>query len=185
MYFGIWLKKLKITVLHLVTQYKMRGYVAWMRWEKYAGRPRRAQGRHVIATRLIDYEYSVMLIIIQDIRRDSTVKILSQWWNYQIHTTGIKASTKFGSAIAQEVSRWIPTAAARLPAGIKSCWICGGTKWRWGRFSPRTSVSPANLYSTKFFTLTITAGAGTIGQKWPTCRVDPVSTQPPTMRIKY
>jgi hypothetical protein len=22
-----------------------------------------------------------------------------------------------------------------------------GQKWRWGRFSPRTSVSPANLHS--------------------------------------
>jgi hypothetical protein len=32
------------------------------------------------------------------------------------------------------------------------CW----TKWRWGRFSPSTSVSPANLYSINFSTITIT-----------------------------
>jgi hypothetical protein len=30
------------------------------------------------------------------------------------------------------------------------------TKWRWARFSPSTSVSPANLHSTKFSILTIT-----------------------------
>jgi hypothetical protein len=30
------------------------------------------------------------------------------------------------------------------------------TKWRCGRFSPSTSVSPANLYSTDFSTITIT-----------------------------
>jgi hypothetical protein len=31
-------------------------------------------------------------------------------------------------------------------------------KWHWGRFSPSTSVSPANLHSVKFFSLTITRG---------------------------
>jgi hypothetical protein len=31
-----------------------------------------------------------------------------------------------GRAIAQEVSRWLPTAAARVRARIKSCGICGG-----------------------------------------------------------
>jgi hypothetical protein len=28
--------------------------------------------------------------------------------------------------------------------------FCDGQKWRWGRFSPRTSVSPANLHSICF-----------------------------------
>jgi hypothetical protein len=36
--------------------------------------------------------------------------------------------------------------------------FCDGEKWRWGRFSPRTSVSPANLrsicFSTVIFTIT-------------------------------
>jgi hypothetical protein len=32
------------------------------------------------------------------------------------------------------------------------------TKWRWGRFSPSTSVSPAKLYSTKFSIIIITRG---------------------------
>jgi hypothetical protein len=29
------------------------------------------------------------------------------------------------------------------------------TKWRWGRFSPSTSVSPANLHSTNCSTITL------------------------------
>jgi hypothetical protein len=32
--------------------------------------------------------------------------------------------------------------------------------WRWGRFSPSTSVSPANLHSTNFSTITITYHPG-------------------------
>jgi hypothetical protein len=31
-------------------------------------------------------------------------------------------------------------------------------KWRWGRFSPSTSVSLANLHSTNFFTITYYQG---------------------------
>jgi hypothetical protein len=31
-----------------------------------------------------------------------------------------------GRAIAQAVSRWLPTAAVRVPAWVKSCGICGG-----------------------------------------------------------
>jgi hypothetical protein len=54
-----------------------------------------------------------------------------------------------GRAIAQAVSRWLPTAAVRVMWDL--CW----TKWRWGRFSPSTSVSPANLYSTSCSTNTI------------------------------
>jgi hypothetical protein len=61
-------------------------------------------------------------------------------------------------------------------------WDLLWTKWRWGRFSPSTSVTPANLHSTKFSVLS--PRRGTIGQKWPTCRVDPVWTPSSTMRIK-
>jgi hypothetical protein len=31
--------------------------------------------------------------------------------------------------------------------------FCDGQNWRWGRFSPRTSVSPANLHSIFFSTI--------------------------------
>jgi hypothetical protein len=36
------------------------------------------------------------------------------------------ASCSQGRAIAQAVSRWLPTAAARVRARIRSCGICGG-----------------------------------------------------------
>jgi hypothetical protein len=35
-------------------------------------------------------------------------------------------------------------------------WDLWWTKWRWGRFSQSTWVSPANLHSTNFSTITIT-----------------------------
>jgi hypothetical protein len=57
-----------------------------------------------------------------------------------------------GRAIAQAVSRWFPTAAARFRAQVLSCRICGGQS---GRFSPSTSVSPANLYSPNCSTITL------------------------------
>jgi hypothetical protein len=38
--------------------------------------------------------------------------------------------------------------------------FCDGQKWRWGRFSPRTLVSPANLYSICFFTVIFTITRG-------------------------
>jgi hypothetical protein len=39
-------------------------------------------------------------------------------------------------------------------------WDLWRTKWRWGKFSPSTSVSTANLYSTNFSTITITYHPG-------------------------
>jgi hypothetical protein len=41
-------------------------------------------------------------------------------------------------------------------------WDLWRTKWRWGRFSPSTSVSPANLHSTNFSTITITYHLGLV-----------------------
>jgi hypothetical protein len=38
--------------------------------------------------------------------------------------------------------------------------ICDGQKWRWGRFSPSTSVSPANLHSICFSTIIFTTTRG-------------------------
>jgi hypothetical protein len=58
----------------------------------------------------------------------------------------------------------------RGPGLVK--WDLWWTKRRWGKFSPSTSVSPANLYSSQ------SPGAGTICQKWPTYRVDTVWTPP-------
>jgi hypothetical protein len=43
-------------------------------------------------------------------------------------------------------------------------WDLWWTKWRWGRFSPSTSVSPANLYSANLSTITITYDPGLVQQ---------------------
>jgi hypothetical protein len=48
------------------------------------------------------------------------------------------------------VSRWLPTAAVRGSRPGLSCGILWWTKWRWGRFSPSTPVSPANFHSTNY-----------------------------------
>jgi hypothetical protein len=63
----------------------------------------------------------------------------------------------YGRAVAQAVSRWLPTAVAwvRVRAGMWGFWW---TKRHWGRFSPSTSVSPANHHSTNFSIIIITRG---------------------------
>jgi hypothetical protein len=58
-----------------------------------------------------------------------------------------------GLTVAQAVSRWLPTAAARV--GMWGLWW---TKRHWGRFSLSTSVSPANHHSTNFSIIIITRG---------------------------
>jgi hypothetical protein len=55
-------------------------------------------------------------------------------------------SMNVGRTIAQAVSRWLPTASARVRSQVM--WDLWWTKWHWGRFSQRTSVSPANPHST-------------------------------------
>jgi hypothetical protein len=57
--------------------------------------------------------------------------------------------------------------------------FCDGQKWRWGRFSPRTSVSQANLHSTNFSTITITYHPELV--QYACCGR---STQSPTAQIK-
>jgi hypothetical protein len=61
---------------------------------------------------------------------------------------GDEMGLKKGRAIAKAVSRWLPTAAVRGSRPGLSCGILWWTKWRWGRFSPSTSVAPANFHST-------------------------------------
>jgi hypothetical protein len=50
----------------------------------------------------------------------------------------------------------------RLEAGSSHVGFCDGQKWRWSRFSPRTSVPPANLHSISFSTIICT-----ITRSWP------------------
>jgi hypothetical protein len=70
-----------------------------------------------------------------------------------------------GHAIVQVVSCWLPIMVAWVQAWGLFMWDLWWTKWHQGRFSPSTSVSRANLYSTNCSTITIIpSGVGTIGQ---------------------
>jgi hypothetical protein len=84
---------------------------------------------------------------------------------YRFHTAAIlqslikkhnspKVRSQDGRVVAQAVSRWLPTVAARVSVRA-SMWSLWWTKRHWGRFSPSTSVSPAN-HSTNFSIIIIT-----------------------------
>jgi hypothetical protein len=61
-----------------------------------------------------------------------------------------------GRAIAQAVSRWLPTAAVRGPKPDLGMWDLWWDKVALGRFSPSTSVSPAIVVrSTYYSTITL------------------------------
>jgi hypothetical protein len=71
-----------------------------------------------------------------------------------------------GRAIAQAVSRWLPTAAVRGSKPDLGMWDLWWDKVALGRLSPSTSVSPAIVaHSTNYSTITlnIVRGKCTIG----------------------
>jgi hypothetical protein len=81
-------------------------------------------------------------------------------------------------AIAEAVSRWLPTAAARVHVRVWSSRIRGGRSGAGAGFLlvlwfPLPIFIPPNSPSSE------SPRARTIGQKWPTCRVDPVWTTSP------
>jgi hypothetical protein len=84
-------------------------------------------------------------------------------------------------AMAQAVSHWLATEAAWVRAPVWSSGICGGQSGAGAGFLrvllfPLPNFVPSDSPSTQ------SPGACTIGQKWPTCRVDPLWTPPPTMQ---
>jgi hypothetical protein len=87
------------------------------------------------------------------------------------------AVTYVGRAVAQAVSRWLPANAARIRVRTR-CRVCGGQSGTGGRFSPSTSVSPANHLSTNFSNIK-SPGAGTIGLLVATVRSGPNWNPPP------
>jgi hypothetical protein len=52
--------------------------------------------------------------------------LLSLLYHSPTHSKAAAVTIKFDCAIAQAVSRWLPTAAARVRARVRSCGICGG-----------------------------------------------------------
>jgi hypothetical protein len=88
----------------------------------------------------------------------------------------------YSRAVAEAVSRWLPTAAARVRvwAGMWGLWW---TKRHWGRFPPSTSVSPANHHSTNL-SIIKSLGAGTIGLLVAAVPSGPSWTPPPTIPIR-
>jgi hypothetical protein len=81
-------------------------------------------------------------------------------------------------AIAQALSRCPPTAAARVRARIRSSGTCGG------QISAGAGFLQVFRFPLPIFLLTTSpssqlTAAGTIGQKWRTCRVDRVWISPP------
>jgi hypothetical protein len=90
-------------------------------------------------------------------------------------------NTNRGRTAAQAVSRWLPTTAAPIRARVWSSGIFG---WQSGADFLRVLRFPLPIFIPPNSPSSHSPRAGTIGQKWPTCQVDPVWTPPPTMRIK-
>jgi hypothetical protein len=76
-------------------------------------------------------------------------------YNLHVRTEVTIVRALLGRVIVQAVIRWLHTAAARVQNPNLVLWDLWWTKWRWGRFQPSISVSPANLHSTNFSTITI------------------------------
>jgi hypothetical protein len=88
-----------------------------------------------------------------------------------------------GRAIAQAVSRWFPTAAARVQTRVWSSGLCGGQRGAGAGFL-RVLRFPLPILIPPNSQLSYSPGTGTIyAFQWPTCRVDPIWTPLPTMRI--
>jgi hypothetical protein len=93
-----------------------------------------------------------------------------------LHETQTKLTTLLGRAIAQAVSRWLPTAAARVRSRVWSSEICGEQSGAGAGFL-RVLRFPLPVFISPI------AGAGTIGQKWP--QYKGLSPTPLAIKKKY
>jgi hypothetical protein len=74
-----------------------------------------------------------------------------------------QSKERHGRAIAQAVSRWLPTAAVRGSKPDLGMWDLWWHKVALGRFSPSTSVSPAIVdRSTNYSTITLMYHPGNV-----------------------
>jgi hypothetical protein len=77
--------------------------------------------------------------------------------NYDYAVSGCKYR------ILKRLVAGFPPQRSRVRNRTWSCGICGGTKWRWGRFSPSTSVPPAIVVrSTNYSTITLMYHPGNV-----------------------
>jgi hypothetical protein len=89
--------------------------------------------------------------------------------------------TNKGRAIAQAVSRWLPTSVTRVRVR-GACGVCGGQSSMGAGFLrvlrfPLPIIPPISPSS-------YSPRAGTIGHWWPQCRVDPIGLHPPLYQLK-
>jgi hypothetical protein len=96
------------------------------------------------------------IILIEDLYNGFCLILMNLTNNANHNVVNLLARSN-DRAVAQAVSLWLPTAAARVcvRAGMWHLWW---TKQHWGRFSQSASVSAANHHSTDFSSIIITRG---------------------------
>jgi hypothetical protein len=88
--------------------------------------------------------FKVLISLKQVSKLDSITLITSA---DRTHYIFAEMKCHYDHATPQVDSHWFPIVAAWVWTPIM--WNLWWTKWNWGRFSPSTSVSPANPHSTK------------------------------------
>jgi hypothetical protein len=88
-----------------------------------------------------------------------------------------------GRTVAQAGSCWLPTAEAWVRTRVWSSGIYGRQSGARAGYL-RLLLFPLTIFITPNSPSSQSPWTGTISQKWPTCRVDPVWTPPLTTRIK-
>jgi hypothetical protein len=76
-------------------------------------------------------------------------------------STSVGAQGKLLQAWPRHSSSGYSLASHRDSPGLVM-WYLWWTEWLWDRFSPSTSVFPANLHPTNFYTITITYPLGLV-----------------------
>jgi hypothetical protein len=71
-----------------------------------------------------------------------------------------RSAHRLTTQLLRRIVAGFPPRRPAFKAGSGHVGFCDGQKWRWGRFSPRTSVSPANLHSICFSTIIFTITRG-------------------------
>jgi hypothetical protein len=69
------------------------------------------------------------------------------WFHVSLYRS-LRERCPVGRVMAQAVSRWTPTAEARVRSRVSPCGICGGQSGTGTGFSPSTSSFPCQLHST-------------------------------------